>query len=181
MAEPLCSRGTEERLAALEARLREGLSRYVNSPHLVDPVALAPGFASRQALAGASDGAVAFMQEGRRAMKRDRWLLVEENGDLWLLKREGHELHGRIVSREGLRNEFPRLYAHWSRRTTRIRRASWSSGELGRPVLNSKNLTAQPVEMTATVNDRPRSSPDTAQTRKSCTLGGGAGPSPSAS
>ena len=59
----------------------------------------------------ASDGAVAFMQEGRRAMKRDRWLLVEENGDLWLLKREGHELHGRIVSREGLRNEFPRLYA----------------------------------------------------------------------
>jgi hypothetical protein len=51
------------------------------------------------------------MQEGRRAMARDRWLLVEENGDLWLLKREGHELHGRIVSREGLRREFPRLYA----------------------------------------------------------------------
>jgi hypothetical protein len=42
---------------------------------------------------------------------RDRWVLVEENGDLWLLKREGHELHGRIVSREGLRQEFPRLYA----------------------------------------------------------------------
>jgi hypothetical protein len=42
---------------------------------------------------------------------RDRWVLVEENGDLWLLKREGHELHGRIVSREGLRAEFPRLYA----------------------------------------------------------------------
>jgi hypothetical protein len=41
---------------------------------------------------------------------RDRWLLVEEDGTLWLLKREGHELHGRIVSREGLRHEFPRLY-----------------------------------------------------------------------
>jgi hypothetical protein len=41
---------------------------------------------------------------------RDRWVLVEENGDLWLIKREGHELHGRIVSREGLRHEFPRLY-----------------------------------------------------------------------
>jgi hypothetical protein len=35
----------------------------------------------------------------------------EENGDLWLIKREGHELHGRIVDREGLRREFPRLYA----------------------------------------------------------------------
>lgn len=42
---------------------------------------------------------------------RDRWVLVEENGDLWLIKREGHELRGRIVSREGLRGEFPRLYA----------------------------------------------------------------------
>jgi len=41
---------------------------------------------------------------------RDRWVLVEENGDLWLLKREGSELHGRIVSREGLRHEFPRFY-----------------------------------------------------------------------
>jgi hypothetical protein len=41
---------------------------------------------------------------------RDRWALVEENGDLWLIKREGSELHGRIVSREGLRQEFPRLY-----------------------------------------------------------------------
>ena len=42
---------------------------------------------------------------------RDRWLLVEEDGALWPLKREGHVLHGRIVSREGLRHEFPRLYA----------------------------------------------------------------------
>jgi hypothetical protein len=42
---------------------------------------------------------------------RDRWVLVEENGDLWLLKREGPEVRGRIVSREGLRREFPRLYA----------------------------------------------------------------------
>jgi hypothetical protein len=42
---------------------------------------------------------------------RDRWLLVEENGDLWLLRREGPEVRGRIVSREGLRREFPRLYA----------------------------------------------------------------------
>ena len=41
---------------------------------------------------------------------RDRWVLVEENGDLWLLRREGSELHGRIVSREGLRHEFPQLY-----------------------------------------------------------------------
>jgi hypothetical protein len=41
---------------------------------------------------------------------RDRWLLVEEYGDLWLLKREGSEVRGRIVSREGLRREFPRLY-----------------------------------------------------------------------
>jgi hypothetical protein len=41
---------------------------------------------------------------------RDRWLLVEEDGALWLIKREGPELHGRIVSREGLRREFPRLY-----------------------------------------------------------------------
>jgi hypothetical protein len=42
---------------------------------------------------------------------RDRCVLVEENDDLWLLKREGPELHGRIVSREGLRAECPRLYA----------------------------------------------------------------------
>jgi hypothetical protein len=42
---------------------------------------------------------------------RDRWLLVEEDGALWLLKREGHELHGRLVSHEALRHEFPRLYA----------------------------------------------------------------------
>jgi hypothetical protein len=42
---------------------------------------------------------------------RDRWVLVEDNGDLWLIKREGRELHGRIVSREGLRQEFPHLYA----------------------------------------------------------------------
>jgi hypothetical protein len=42
---------------------------------------------------------------------RDRWILVEENGDLWLIKREGHELHGRMVSREGLRQEYPQLYA----------------------------------------------------------------------
>ena len=42
---------------------------------------------------------------------RDRWVLVEEDGALWLLKREGPEVHGRIVSREGLRREFPRLYA----------------------------------------------------------------------
>jgi hypothetical protein len=41
---------------------------------------------------------------------RDRWLFVEENGDPWLLKREGPEVRGRIVSREGLRREFPRLY-----------------------------------------------------------------------
>jgi hypothetical protein len=42
---------------------------------------------------------------------RDRWVLVEENGDLWLLKREGPEVRGRIVDRESLRREFPRLYA----------------------------------------------------------------------
>jgi hypothetical protein len=42
---------------------------------------------------------------------RDRWVLVEDNGDLWLLKREGSEVRGRIVSREGLSREFPRLYA----------------------------------------------------------------------
>jgi hypothetical protein len=42
---------------------------------------------------------------------QDRWILVEKDGTLWLLKREGSELHGRIVSREGLRAEFPRLYA----------------------------------------------------------------------
>jgi hypothetical protein len=42
---------------------------------------------------------------------RDRWVLVEEDGALWLIRREGHELHGRIVTREGLRAEFPRLYA----------------------------------------------------------------------
>ena len=30
---------------------------------------------------------------------------------LWLLKREGSEVRGRIVSHEGLRREFPRLYA----------------------------------------------------------------------
>jgi|HubBroStandDraft_6_1064221.scaffolds.fasta_scaffold546255_2 hypothetical protein len=41
---------------------------------------------------------------------RDRWILVEKDGTLWLLKREGSELHGRIVSREGLRHEFPQLY-----------------------------------------------------------------------
>ena len=41
---------------------------------------------------------------------RDRWILVEKDGTLWLLKREGAELHGRIVSREGLRHEFPQLY-----------------------------------------------------------------------
>jgi hypothetical protein len=42
---------------------------------------------------------------------RDRWLLVEDNGELWLLKREGPEVRGRIVPREALRGEFPRLYA----------------------------------------------------------------------
>ena len=42
---------------------------------------------------------------------RDRWILVEEDGTLWLLKREGAEVRGRIVSRDGLRREFPRLYA----------------------------------------------------------------------
>jgi hypothetical protein len=41
----------------------------------------------------------------------DRLVLVEADGTLWLLRREGHELHGRIVTREGLRAEFPRLYA----------------------------------------------------------------------
>jgi hypothetical protein len=41
---------------------------------------------------------------------RDRWALIEEDGTIWLLKREGPELHGRIVSREGLRREFPHLY-----------------------------------------------------------------------
>jgi hypothetical protein len=41
---------------------------------------------------------------------RDRWVLVEENGDLWLLKREGPEVRGRIVSHEALCREFPRLY-----------------------------------------------------------------------
>jgi hypothetical protein len=46
---------------------------------------------------------------------RDRWLLVEDNGELWLLKRQGHELHGRTVSRDGLRHEFPRLYASTNR------------------------------------------------------------------
>jgi hypothetical protein len=42
---------------------------------------------------------------------RDRWALIEEDGTIWLLKREGAELRGRIVSHEGLRREFPRLYA----------------------------------------------------------------------
>lgn len=41
---------------------------------------------------------------------RDRYLLVEEDGGLWLLKREGAELRGRVVSREGVRHEFPGLY-----------------------------------------------------------------------
>jgi hypothetical protein len=50
---------------------------------------------------------------------RDRWLLVEEDGALWLLKREGHELHGRIVSREGLRQEYPQLYAALAASTNR--------------------------------------------------------------
>ena len=44
---------------------------------------------------------------------RDRWLLVEENGDLWLIKREGHELHGRIVSREGFELNFLGFMMHW--------------------------------------------------------------------
>jgi hypothetical protein len=42
---------------------------------------------------------------------RDRWLLIEEDGALWLLKREGPEVRGGIVSREALSREFPRLYA----------------------------------------------------------------------
>jgi hypothetical protein len=42
---------------------------------------------------------------------RERWVLVEENGDLWLLKREGREVRGRVVSREQLSHEFPGLYA----------------------------------------------------------------------
>jgi hypothetical protein len=41
---------------------------------------------------------------------RDRWVLVEDNNELWLLKREGAEVRGRIVSHEGLSREFPRLY-----------------------------------------------------------------------
>ena len=50
-------------------------------------------------------------EEATLMATRDRWVLVDENGDLWLLKREGPEVRGRIVSREGLRREFPRLYA----------------------------------------------------------------------
>jgi hypothetical protein len=50
-------------------------------------------------------------EEATLMAARDRWVLVDENGDLWLLKREGPEVRGRIVSREGLRREFPRLYA----------------------------------------------------------------------
>ena len=48
---------------------------------------------------------------GAAMAARDRWLLIEEDGALWLLKREGPEMRGRIVSHEGLRREFPRLYA----------------------------------------------------------------------
>jgi len=50
-------------------------------------------------------------EEATLMAARDRWVLVEENGDLWLLKREGPEVRGQIVSHEGLRREFPRLYA----------------------------------------------------------------------
>jgi hypothetical protein len=45
----------------------------------------------------------------------DRWLLVESDGTLWLLKREGAELRGRVVTREALRQEFPQLYAELAR------------------------------------------------------------------
>jgi hypothetical protein len=40
---------------------------------------------------------------------RDRWLLVEEDGTIWLLKREGAELRGRIVSHEALSRELSAL------------------------------------------------------------------------
>ena len=50
-------------------------------------------------------------EEATLMAARDRWVLVEENGDRWLLKREGLEVRGRIVSREALSREFPRLYA----------------------------------------------------------------------
>jgi hypothetical protein len=50
---------------------------------------------------------------------RDRWLLVDSDGSLWLLKREGSEVRGRIVSREGLCREFPQLYAALARSTNR--------------------------------------------------------------
>ena len=50
-------------------------------------------------------------EEATLMAARDRWVLVEENGDRWLLKREGLEMRGRIVSREALSREFPRLYA----------------------------------------------------------------------
>jgi hypothetical protein len=50
-------------------------------------------------------------EEATLMAARDRWLLVEEDGALWLLKREGLEVRGRIVSREALSREFPRLYA----------------------------------------------------------------------
>ena len=41
----------------------------------------------------------------------DRLVLVEADGTYGFCEREGRELHGRIVTREGLRAEFPRLYA----------------------------------------------------------------------
>jgi hypothetical protein len=35
-------------------------------------------------------------EEATLMAARDRWLLIEEDGALWLLRCEGHELHGRI-------------------------------------------------------------------------------------
>ena len=52
---------------------------------------------------------------------RDRWLIVEENDDLWLIKREGSEVRGRIVSREGFAGNFLASMINWWRRTTRMR------------------------------------------------------------
>jgi hypothetical protein len=73
-------------------------------------------------------GRAAMATTRRRSMPtRDRLLYIEEDGAIWLLKRGGPELRGRIVTREQLRHEFPGLYADSSRRTGKIARGwSWN-------------------------------------------------------
>jgi hypothetical protein len=48
----------------------------------------------------------------------ERWLVALENGEFWLLEREGDEAIGRVVTRVQLKAASPELFASLCRRET---------------------------------------------------------------